>query len=732
MGIINLEEAQTSMMYMDKEGFELYKIRLAEGKLPEAEDEIVVSPGMLKELGQQGEIGDIIHVPCQIYQNGELDYSREREFRISGFLEETEQNQEQKVYTAFISEAFLRNKIPEDQILYRFLFRVNSTQKETTDEIEEKIHQIAEQFEIPENDININEDYLGANYVDPAVLPVIIMIMVIIMLAGTITVYSIYYVSMNQRVQEFGRLKAIGATKKQVKQIILREGLFVAVFAIPAGLVTGTAVSRLVLREFFKFAESDVEFVNVAEQIFQNGEINLYYWWAYLLAIVVTLCTVYLSLMKPMRSAAKISEVESMRYQDTGPKKKSRKKGYRYLTIGRLTRRNLAGNKKKSAATILAMAVTGVFLMVVATVLSCANPTESADGSVLGQYEISPIVEENNKEHPERKWSKIQMNNPLNEELKQQIENLEGVESVVAFTAVRVSGKEFDEGDYNYIHGIPETFAEDIEKGLIEGKVTYEELKSGDKVVLDKTLLNWYPKFSVGDHLNLTVFDGNRTYDKKVEIAAIGDYSYGMVNFDCLIMSKEAADRLCENNSTGYYHIFADKDYDPELEKSLQSLLDASGRLQMRTWKEEYENWDTALTMTRGACYAFLVILAVISVMNLINTMINSVYVRKKELGMMQAIGMSDRQLMQMLQLEGLFYTLGTLIISVGLGSLAGYPVFLYAKSHGMFGITNYHYPITASVTIAVVLLLIQVLLAAGLAKSVKKDSLIERIRFSE
>lgn len=732
VGIINLEDAQTSMMYMDKEGFELYKIRLAEGKLPEAEDEIVVSPGMLKELGQQGEIGDIIHVPCQIYQNGELDYSQEREFRISGFLEETEQNQEQKVYTAFISEAFLKNEIPEEQIMYRFLFQVNGTKKETTDEIKGQIHQIAEQFGIPENDININEDYLGANYVDPAVLPVIIMIMVIIMLAGAITVYSIYYVSMNQRVQEFGRLKAIGATKKQVKQIVLREGLFVAVFAIPAGLVTGTAVSRLVLQEFFKFAGSDVEFVNVAKQILQNGEVNLYYWWAYLLAIVVTLCTVYLSLMKPMRTAAKISEVEAMRYQDTGSKKKSREKGYRYLTIGRLTRRNLAGNKKKSAATILAMAITGVFLMVVATVLSCANPTESADGSVLGQYEISPIVEENNKEHPERKWSKIQINNPLNDELKQQIENLDGVENVVPFTTVRVSGKEFDDGDYNYINGIPENFAEDIEKGITEGKVTYEELKSGDKVVIDKTLLHWYPDLSVGDQLNLTVFDGDRTFEKKVEIAAIGDYSYGMVNFDCLIMAKEAADRLCENNSTGYYHIFADKNYDPELEKSLQSLLDASGRLQMRTWKEEYDNWDTALTMTRGACYAFLVILAVISVMNLINTMINSVHVRKKELGMMQAIGMSDKQLMKMLQLEGMFYTLGTLIISVGLGSLAGYPVFLYAKSHGMFGITNYHYPVTASVTIAVVLLLIQVLLAGGIAKSVKKDSLIERIRFSE
>lgn len=118
--------------------------------------------------------------------------------------------------------------------------------------------------------------------------------------------------------------------------------------------------------------------------------------------------------------------------------------------------------------------------------------------------------------------------------------------------------------------------------------------------------------------------------------------------------------------------------------------------------------------------------------MNLVNTMINSVHVRKKELGMMQAIGMSDGQLMKMLQLEGIFYTLGTLLISVGLGSLAGYPVFLYAKKEGMFEIATYHYPITAAVIVSVVLLLVQLLLAAGISKSVRRDSLIERVRFSE
>ena len=79
--------------------------------------------------------------------------------------------------------------------------------------------------------------------------------------------------------------------------------------------------------------------------------------------------------------------------------------------------------------------------------------------------------------------------------------------------------------------------------------------------------------------------------------------------------------------------------------------------------------------------YAFLIILGAIGIMNLINTMINSIYTRRRELGMIQAIGMSEKQLVHMMQLEGLFYTAGTLLVSLGLGSLAGYGVFLYAKA---------------------------------------------------
>ena len=732
-GYMNLEDATVSMMYMDRTGMELYKVKLKEGQLPQKENDIVVSKGILEALGQNGKIGDTITVPYQILKDDGLDYTKEKDFRICGFLADNESSKEQKQYTSLVSEAFLKAEIPVEQVKYRFLLQVNGQKGNTTADYTETIQNIARQFGISEDDMNINKEYLAANYVDPATIPVIVGIMLIVVLAGIITIYSVYYVSMNQRVREFGKLKAIGATKRQLRQIVLREGMGGALFAIPIGLLIGTVAVKVVLLQFVEHAKDSNVLITEAYKVVAKGEVQLYYWWIYLLAIAVTLCTVYLSLMKPMRMAAKVSEIEAMRYQGGSKRQKSSRKGYQFLNIGRLTKRNLAENKKKSTITIVSMAVTGIFVMMVATVLSCANPMESAKSSIVGQYEISPIVESGNKEHPEYEWAEVQKNNPLNEGLKQQIEELDGVERVDVFTALKVSGGPFEEKiGTEFINGVPEEYAEELKKGITEGNVTYEELKSGDKVILDRALLHWYPDIKVGDKLKLNIHDGDNTFQKEIEVAAIGEYGTGLTNYNCLIMAKEGAEKLTINNSSSYFQVIADKDYDEALEASLQAIVDGSGRLQMRTWKNEYDTWENAIQMTRGACYAFIIILAAISIMNLINTMINSVHVRKKELGMMQAIGMSDRQLMKMLQLEGIFYTVGTLIISIGVGSLAGYPLFLYAKRTGMFDISTYHYPVTAAIIIILTLFVIQMLLAIFIAKSVRKDSLIERIRFSE
>ena len=103
-----------------------------------------------------------------------------------------------------------------------------------------------------------------------------------------------------------------------------------------------------------------------------------------------------------------------------------------------------------------------------------------------------------------------------------------------------------------------------------------------------------------------------------------------------------------------------------------------------------------------------------------------------KEIGMMQAIGLSEKQLMKMLQMEGLFYTTGALILSIVFGSLAGYGAFCYAKADGMFNIQYFHYPVEAMVAMIIIVFSVQVVLVFLIGRSLRKQSMIDRIRFNE
>lgn len=728
---INAEGVTGYLLCLDESAAKLMKVELMEGRLPEKENEIVVTPGFLESLG--GKKGDTrITIPYQVMLEDGLDYTREKQFTICGYMADSEESSAEQFFISLVSTDFLQAEIPAEQIRYRFLFQLNTVDNSNTDEIEGMVKELADKFGISENDTNINTTYLGANYVDPVILPAIIVIMLIIMAAGIITIYSIYYVSMSQRVREFGQLKAIGAKKSQIKKIVLREGMLVAAAAVPLGLLVGTFLIKLLLRQFVKMVGDINIMAEVTGRIINNNEIPLYHPWIYLMAAVVTLLTVYLSLITPMRRAARISEIEAMRYQEGNGKKAERRKGYESLNIARLTRNNLSGNRKRTMITIVSMSMTGLFLMVIATALSCANPQDATDYDMVGQYKIIPNVEEGNKEHPELSWKEVQKNNPLNDTLKQEIEALDGVERVDIFSMVDIAVDSLEEGIGEDICGIPENCAGQLEMGIIKGKASYEDLKSGDKVIADQKLLEWYPDIEVGDRLTVTVHDGETDYEKELEIIAIGDYGIGLTEYNFLIMAKEAADSLASNNVNDVFYVMADKRYDEGLETQIEALVEAEGRMEMQSWQAVYDTWQSGMTITRSVCYIFLGMLGAICIMNMINTMINSVHVRKKELGMMQAIGMSDRQLQKMLQLEGMFYTVGTLVLSLGGGSLLSYPIFLWAKKSGFLSVSHYHYPLTAAVTITVVMIVVQIVLSLILGISVKKESLIERIRFSE
>lgn len=74
VGYIATDDAKITMMYMDVQAVEMYKLELLEGSLPEAENEIVVSRGILEALSLSGEIGDTVTIPYQVDRNGSLDF----------------------------------------------------------------------------------------------------------------------------------------------------------------------------------------------------------------------------------------------------------------------------------------------------------------------------------------------------------------------------------------------------------------------------------------------------------------------------------------------------------------------------------------------------------------------------------------------------------------------------------------------------------------------------------
>ena len=723
-GVLTDGDQTYPLMYLDEQAMEMYKFSLVDGHMPVKANELVVSEGLMHACSIDGKVGDTITLSCQISKDGGLDVAKEKTFVISGiFADQT--GQAQKTASAVVSAAFLRQEIPANQIRYRFLFQVDTDVAKDTDSIEAQIQTVAAEFKIAEKNVDINNQYLGASYVDPSFVPVVSVILLVIAVAGMITIYTIYYISMNEQVRELGKIKAIGATTGQLRQIVLAEGLRVSCIAIPLGLFAGSVLAKLLLRVIFQIWRVNNEWIDTIQELLSAGKLIP---WVYLLAGGIAVLTVILSLLHPMRIAANVSEVDAMRYHDDGSRKKTRK-GYHNLTVGKLANVYLFANRKKSILTICSMAATGVFFMVVATVLSCANPKEAADSDILGSYEISPVVEFNNREHPEREWKEIQKNNPLTEELKEQILQIDGIHSVDCYYGTYAVSDAID-GEKEGILGIPESGKEMLEKGIIKGHVSYEDLKSGDKIVVEKNLLYWYPDLQPGDVIDVAIETETGTIHKNLEIAAIGEYSGGFTDYNYFLMASDGLKTFAGDSCKKYFHIYADKKYDEQVEAQLKSLVADAGNLSLATWQEYYEQWRSDIALSRTACFAFLGILGAICILNMVNTMINSVYVRKKELGMLQAIGMSDAQLLKMLQYEGLFYTMGTLLVAVGGGSAISYPVFLWAKGKGMLDISAFHYPVQAAVFMVLVLVLVQLLLGFAVGRSVKKDSLIDRIRF--
>lgn len=559
----------------------------------------------------------------------------------------------------------------------------------------------------------------------------------IILIAGALTIYSIYYVSLINKVQEFGKLAALGATKRQIRQIILRENLIVAGLSIPAGLLIGIAAVKFVFFQLISSISSEQAMTKEMRQVLDNGEVSLILPWIIAMTIGVTLLTVILASLKPMRQASKIMPIEAMRYTGQMQGNKKQRKGFIDLNLRRLANANLSRNKKRTMVTIFSLGMIGILFVVISTVFSCMNPKQAARDTIAEDYCMSIASREGDKMRPELKWTVIQQNNPLNNKVINKIKAIDGVEKVDAFQSITgevpsVKDPGTDKPMSLSIGGISKDQMALINRDIEKGHATYEELNSGDKVIATGYILANYPEIKIGDTLTFKFFDGNRTFEKDMTIIGGGSFAQSVTNFDNFLMSNEAIKKLSKNNLTYYVNIKAAKGKTKTVQSAIENIEEGNELFRLESYEEVLKQWEDTLQLTAGAGYAIMLVLAIVGIMNLINTTIDSILSRKKELGVMQAIGMSNQQMKKMLRTEGFVYAGGIILLAGGLGSILGYLVYLYAESHSLMQIKVYQYPLIQVLLMIFLVVIVQLILTYATTTIVNKETVIKRIQASE
>ncbi|HEX3020856.1 MAG TPA: ABC transporter permease [Lachnospiraceae bacterium] len=168
------------------------------------------------------------------------------------------------------------------------------------------------------------------------------------------------------------------------------------------------------------------------------------------------------------------------------------------------------------------------------------------------------------------------------------------------------------------------------------------------------------------------------------------------------------------------------------LKKELNELLSGIDHIVVNTYRDAYKAAQLDTLFMRLASYAFLAILGAIGFLNMANTILVSIITRKQELGVLQAIGMTNRQLNRMLQMEGCIYTVGTVLVAMIVGIPSGYAFFLYGKNESMIGLNIYHFPLVVILIMVAVITVMQFILSFVLSRNIRKESLVERIRYQE
>lgn len=725
MALTALTQNDGAMYYADETAlaFNNMQNRLAEGAYPEKGNEIAAGAAFLKECGvSDPKVGDKVRLQRRF--NMETPFEAE-EYTISGLVKENEVGT--GIYRAvFVSKEYFEHSVPRQEREYNAYFSLAPFVEINTDNAEEVIKELAVLVGADEKNVNVNKGYLNwylnAGY---ETITVCALIIGCIVLFSVLVIYNIFQVGIVQKIREYGKLRAIGATKHQMRKLIFLEGMYMTVIGIPIGLILGIVTASLsfdwLMRLERVYRPAGYTFVSSISPAIV------------FLAAVICFLTVCLALYRPIRLVSSVSPVEAVRYQEGSTVKHSRstRRGKRQMRVFDLTLANLAAQKKRTVMTIITMGLSCTLFVVIANLGGNLDTEYDARKQVeFGDFQIELDYSIGDKAYPENNLDAILKNNPLDQEFLNELRALDGVARVdtqrILCAQLLDKNGQASEKSYSVLVLDRETFEKELKEGGGEGDFSYDSVSQNSGIVWGMRYFMEEEGIVRGDSKKILLTDGIQEKTMEAQVAG----SFGMASADWIITEETYRSLGFAGDPIYKVWISCERKTEASVEGQIRTLLENKEHLEMKTYADVLSTSKTAVGMMKLFAYVLSGMIAVISFLNMANTLVVSAVTRRQEFGLMQAIGMTNAQLNASLQDEGLLFTVGTVAVSMLVGIPCGYGLFRYGKAEQMFGLNQYHLPVRELLVMAIFLALFQTVLSFVLTRSVKRESVIERIRY--
>ena len=552
---------------------------------------------------------------------------------------------------------------------------------------------------------------------------VLAIVIVIIVFTSIFCIKNSFDISITEKIRQYGMLRSIGATKKQIKRNVFYEATILGLIGIPLGIILGCLATYILIIISNYYLTDVIQTGFKLELVFST--------YAILIAIILGIITIYFSALKSATRASKVSEIDSIRnsanLKISSKKIKSPKYIKKLFGIGGvISFKNLKRNKKKYRTTIISITVSTFVFIALYSFMELAFQNVNNELKV-SDFNISLSTNAIN----DYSYSKF---------LK--TVNLSGVEdyailrnSELSFTGSH-SSKEYLEyfGTKNEsdAEGHITIFAigkKQYDKYIKSLGLNYDDIK--DKGILfDKQYIISYDKNNNKITKNIRVYDFNKgdvitstNNQLNLEIGAISSIEPDFLKWlssSYLIISDEMFDKIAKTNNLDIYYKASNAD---KLQDELDSYLNGES-YNIDNKEENVRIMNNLFTLIAIFLYGFIIVISLIGITNIFNTITTNMELRKQEFAMLKSIGMTSKEFKRMIRLESLFMGIKSLLFGILIGIILSYLIYLSSDSD-----IPYKLPIVAIIiSILVVFILISLIMKYSLNK-INKQNTIETIR---